>query len=87
MVHVPDPPRRMTQTIDARGLLCPLPVLRLRQRLNAARPGMRVALVATDRAAAIDIPHFCTQHGHLLLSTRQTAPGETEYLVERGPDA
>ncbi|MFT4012452.1 MAG: sulfurtransferase TusA family protein [Paracoccus sp. (in: a-proteobacteria)] len=77
----------MSERVDARGLLCPLPVLRLRKRLLALAPGARVTLVATDRAAAIDVPHFCAQSGHLLILTRETAPGETEYTVERGPDA
>ena len=77
----------MTERIDARGLLCPLPVLRLRKRLLGLPPGTRVALVATDRAAMIDVPHFCAEAGHSLIDTRETAPGETEYTVQRGLDA
>lgn len=77
----------MSQRIDARGLLCPLPVLRLRKRLLALPPGTRVTLIATDRAALIDVPHFCAESGHILIETRETAPGETEFTVERGPDA
>ena len=77
----------MSQRIDARGLLCPLPVLRLRKRLLALPPGTRVTMIATDRAALIDVPHFCTESGHILIETRETAPGETEFTVERGPDA
>ena len=77
----------MTEEIDARGLLCPLPVLRLRKRLIALPPGARVALLATDRAAVIDIPHFCAESGHRLLSSTARPDGATEYLVERGPDA
>lgn len=75
----------MTPVIDARGLLCPLPVLRLRKRLMALPPGGRVTLLATDRAAVIDVPHFCAESGHRLIGTRETAPGETAYTVERGP--
>ena len=77
----------MSQRIDARGLLCPLPVLRLRKHLLAQPPGGRVTLIATDRAALIDVPHFCAQSGHRLLQAVETAPGQTEYTVERGPDA
>lgn len=74
----------MTERIDARGLLCPLPVLRLRKRLMPLAPGARVTLVATDRAALIDVPHFCAESGHRLIATRDSSPGETEYTVERG---
>ena len=75
----------MSDRIDARGLLCPLPVLKLRKRLAALAPGARVTLIATDRAALIDVPHFCAEAGHRLIASRQLAPGETEYTVERGP--
>lgn len=75
----------MTAVIDARGLLCPLPVLRLRKRLLALPPGTRITLLATDRAAMIDVPHFCAESGHRLIESWETAPGETAYTVERGP--
>lgn len=70
--------------IDARGLLCPLPVLRLRKRLAGLVPGQVVRLMATDAAAAIDVPHFCQQAGHELLDQAQTGSGEWAYLVRRG---
>lgn len=50
--------------IDARGLNCPLPVLRLRKVLLAAAPGSAVELHATDRAALKDVPAFCAAQGH-----------------------
>jgi tRNA 2-thiouridine synthesizing protein A len=84
-VHVAHPDLGVTERVDARGLLCPLPVLRLRKRLMGLAPGTRVTLLATDRAALIDVPHFCGQSGHLLLGIVETAPGLTEFTVERGP--
>ncbi len=50
--------------IDARGLNCPLPVLKLRKTLRGLPPGAVVDLFATDRAALRDVPAFCTAHGH-----------------------
>ena len=85
--RVPDQRPGMSERLDARGLLCPLPVLRLRKRLLGLPPGARITLIATDRAAVIDVPHFCAQAGHRLIDSRETAPGQTEYTVERGPDA
>jgi tRNA 2-thiouridine synthesizing protein A len=70
--------------IDALGLLCPLPVLRLRKRLLALPPGATVRLRATDPASWIDVPHFCAQSGHALLSA-EDADGVRTYLVRRGP--
>ena len=57
--------------IDARGLRCPLPVLRLRKRLAALAPGAAVRLLADDPMARIDVPHFCTEAGHRLLAVEQ----------------
>ena len=44
--------------LDATGLLCPLPVLKARKRLNALDSGQVLKVLADDPAAIIDIPHF-----------------------------
>ena len=69
--------------IDARGLRCPLPVLRLRKRLAALAPGARLAIEADDPMAAIDIPHFCAEEGHTILSATEGAEG-TRFVVRKG---
>ena len=46
-------------TLDASGLLCPLPVLKARKRLKGMAPGAVLRLIATDPAAVVDVPHFC----------------------------
>lgn len=61
--------------IDALGLLCPLPVLRLRKVLLAARPGAVIRILADDPVARIDIPHFCAEHGAALLETEDQPEG------------
>lgn len=71
--------------IDARGLLCPLPVLRLRKALLPMPPGARAVLIATDPAAIIDVPHFCAEGGHRLLDMQDRPDGARAYTVERGP--
>lgn len=69
--------------IDCEGLLCPLPVLRARKTLANMRPGQILRLTATDRMAAIDLPHFCTQAGHDFLGATEQG-GITAYLIRRG---
>jgi len=54
-------------TIDARGLACPLPVLRLNKVLRDLPAGAEVVLLATDRAALKDVPAYCASHGHSVL--------------------
>lgn len=70
--------------VDARGMLCPLPVLRLRKVLMGLPAGARLRLWATDPAAMIDVPHFCDSGGHKLLAARKLGDGAMEYTVERG---
>lgn len=50
--------------LDARGLRCPLPVLKMEKRLAQLPPGAALTVLATDPMARIDIPLYCTQHGH-----------------------
>lgn len=60
--------------LDASGLMCPLPVLKLRKRLEAIAVGDELTMTATDPAAVIDVPHFCIETGHQLV--RQGTEGE-----------
>ena len=50
--------------IDARGLKCPLPVLKMEKRLAGLPDGARLVVLATDPMAKVDIPLYCRQHGH-----------------------
>lgn len=67
---------------DLKGLKCPLPVLKARKRLAGMQPGERLWLHTTDPLAVIDIPAFCQQDGHDLVSTGTTDGGHC-FLVER----
>ena len=70
--------------IDATGLTCPLPVLRLQKALRDMAAGARVSLKATDPMAAVDVPHFCQEQGHALIAhSTETgaAPGGADLLI------
>ncbi len=69
--------------VDAAGLLCPLPVLKARKRLLAMAPGQVLRLVATDAMAAVDVPHFCAQAGHQVLSVTEDGAARV-WLIRRG---
>jgi len=68
--------------LDARGLLCPLPVLKARKRLQALAIGDTLTVVADDPAAIIDVPHFCAQSGHQLVSTDTNGSDQT-YVIRK----
>ncbi|MFQ6552111.1 sulfurtransferase TusA family protein [Aestuariibius insulae] len=69
--------------LDAAGLLCPLPVLKARKRLAGLAKGQVLRVRADDPAAVVDIPHFCSEAGHLLLE--QDLEQEPQiYLIRKG---
>ena len=69
--------------LDARGLACPLPVLKARKALLGMAPGRRLLVEATDPMAAIDLPHFCNEAGHTLLAS-EAVDGVHRFLIARG---
>ena len=73
----------ISETLDAIGLLCPLPVLKARKRLKSLTDGAVLQLLADDPAAVIDVPHFCNEAGHTLLSEAE-ADGHRIYLIRKG---
>ena len=66
--------------VDCLGLLCPLPVLRARKRMRGMQSGQVLRLLASDPMAAVDVPHFCDQAGHVYLGA-ETVPGGSAYLL------
>lgn len=78
-----DHPLSVLAVIDARGLNCPLPVLRLRKRLMDIPPGGVVDLLASDRAALRDVPAFCQAQGHVLASACEEPPGTLRFRVAK----
>ncbi len=54
--------------IDATGLSCPLPVLRVQKAIGSLSSGDIITLHATDPMSWLDIPHYCQQSGHELIS-------------------
>ncbi len=74
--------RRMEfdEDIDARGLLCPLPVLKARKRLKAMHGGQVLRLLADDPAAVVDVPHFCAEAGHAYLGVDEVEDARAFFI-------
>ena len=58
--------------LDARRLLCPLPVIRTQNRMQDLVPGDTLEVICTDPGALYDIPAWCRMYGHEVINTRQT---------------
>jgi len=57
--------------IDARGLRCPAPVIRLARAAAQAPPGAELSVLATDPAAVHDVPAWARMRGHALVSSTE----------------
>ncbi len=69
--------------LDARGLTCPLPLLRAKKALNAMSSGQVLRVVATDPGSAQDFRVFAQRAGHALLGLTETA-GEYTIVIQKG---
>lgn len=79
----PAPEAVPAATVDARRLLCPLPILRAQGAMEGLRPGEVLAIRATDPGLHRDLPAWCKVQGHTLLGIRE-ADGELVGLVAKG---
>lgn len=67
------------QQLDARGLNCPLPILRAKKALNGLQQGEVLSVRATDPGSVKDFDAFCKQTGNELVSSEQTGD---EYVFQ-----
>jgi tRNA 2-thiouridine synthesizing protein A len=73
------PVLEITQTIDARGLSCPMPIVKTAQAIKALPSGAAVELLATDHGSIKDIEAWCRVTGHELIE--QTSDGAVYRFV------
>jgi len=69
--------------LDARGLNCPLPILRCKKAINKLESGQVLKIVATDPGSVKDFQAFCKQTGNELLETTE-AGDEFTFFIKKG---
>lgn len=60
------------QTLDARGLNCPLPILRTKKTISSMNMGEILKVISTDPGSVKDLDSFCSQTGNEMLSSEET---------------
>ena len=65
-------------SLDARRLLCPLPVIRTQDKVKQLQQGDVLRVTCTDPGVMQDIPAWCRINGHKVLKTQS---GEYEYII------
>jgi tRNA 2-thiouridine synthesizing protein A len=71
-----------TQSLDARGLNCPLPILRTKKALTAMKTGETLAILSTDPGSVKDMQAFCKQTGNELVASNANQ-GEFEFFIRK----
>ena len=78
-----DPTTRPDTTLDAMGLLCPLPVLKARRALKSVPPGGILEVLATDPGATKDFEHFCRTTGCEMLESGEQPGGVLRFVLRK----
>ena len=73
------------QTLDAKGLNCPLPVLKAKLALNKMQPGEILYVEATDPHSIIDFEAYCARTGHEIICISETSE-MIEFHIRRAVD-
>jgi tRNA 2-thiouridine synthesizing protein A len=58
-------------TLDAKGLMCPMPIVQLAKKMKELKSGQILELLADDVGAKEDVPAWCSRTGNQLVSTEQ----------------
>ena len=69
--------------LDCRGVRCPMPIIRLAQRIGDVPVGQVVVVVADDPAARPDVAAWCRMRGHDYLGESVADDGVPTYAVRR----
>lgn len=70
------------QELDARGMNCPLLILRAKKALNALTTGQVLKVIATDPGSVLDFQSFAKQTGHTLLESHEDN-GEYIFVLQK----
>ena len=73
------------RTLDARGLLCPMPVVKAGKEMRTLEPGQVLKLLATDRGSLADVPAWAEDTGNELLEWHEEE-GVYVYYVRKGEE-
>lgn len=71
--------------LDARGLLCPMPVVKAGKEIKSLEPGQVLKLLATDRGSVADVPAWAADTGNELIDWHEE-DGVYVYLIRRGEE-
>jgi TusA-related sulfurtransferase len=72
--------------LDARGLMCPMPVVKAGRELMNMEVGQVLKVIVSDRSARTDFPAWVDDTGNQLVSSNEAPDGSFVFLVRKGED-
>ncbi|MFT2111446.1 sulfurtransferase TusA [Marinomonas sp. 2405UD68-3] len=74
---------KVNAVLDAKGLLCPEPVMMLHVEMRKLKGGEMLKVLATDPSTTRDIPKFCQFLGHTLEKSEQDDDLYTYWIIKK----
>ena len=62
---------KIDKILDAKGLECPMPLLKSKKIIDALEPGQILEILGTDEGSKIDLPGWCERVGHTYLGVKE----------------
>jgi tRNA 2-thiouridine synthesizing protein A len=72
-------------TLDCYGLLCPMPIIKVAQKIKELKVGQVLEVIATDEGIKTDLPAWCKMTGHEFLGV-QEVNGEFHAWIKKTKD-
>ena len=72
-----------TRTLDAKGLNCPLPVLKAKKSIKGLETGDTLEVLSTDPGSVSDFDSFCKATGDQLLEQAKESDGVFRFLIQK----
>lgn len=61
----------MVEVLDAKGLMCPMPIVQLAKKMKTMKVGDELDLIASDVGSKVDVPAWCQRTGNQLVSVKE----------------
>jgi tRNA 2-thiouridine synthesizing protein A len=73
-------------TLDASGLACPLPIIKMKKAVDGMKPGEILKMIATDPGSVSDVKAWTGKTGHELLGHEETA-GKHVFFIRKAKES
>ena len=65
--------KKADKVLDAKGLECPMPLLKAKKVIDGMESGQVLEVLGTDEGSKVDLPGWCERVGHTFLGVKEEA--------------